>query len=280
MRNFAALITTLSLGTAAIAATPALAQDAAATAEAKLAVGTKVFDSEKAELGTISTVSGANVVVDLGAGKQVTLPGNAFGMLEQGPTIGATKAQVLAAVDQAAAANDAKLNAALAPGADVLSAQGAAIVGKVKLVEADGAVLTTPQGDIKLPRNALFVNANGALATSFTADQFAAAMAQANQAAAADDAAVAAALTAGAEIRDINGTAVLGTVKSFDASNVVVATSEGDVSLPRSAFDMKPQGLAAAYSVAQFVAAVEQATGSTPDIAEVAVEGEAEIAAD
>ncbi|WP_052071750.1 hypothetical protein [Sphingopyxis sp. MWB1] len=274
MRKFAALITTLSLGTAALSAAPALAQDAAATAETKLAVGTKVFDSEKAELGTISAVQGANVVVDLGAGKQVTVPGNAFGMLEQGPTIGATKAQVLAAVDQAAAANDAKLNSVLVVGADVLSAQGAAVIGQVKLVEADGAVLTTPQGDIKLPRNALFVNAQGALATSFTADQFNEAMAQASQAAAADDAAVAAALTAGAEIRDINGTAVLGTVKSFDAANVVVATSEGDVSLPRSAFDMNGNTLAAAYTVEQFAEAVTQATGSTPDIAEVAVEGE------
>lgn len=280
MRKFAALITTLSLGTAALTTAPALAQDAAATAEAKLAVGTKVFDSEKAELGTITSVQGPNVVVDLGAGKQVTLPGNAFGMLEQGPTIGATKAQVLAAVDQAAAANEAKLNAALVVGADVLSAQGAAVIGQVKLVEADGAVLTTPQGDIKLPRHALFVNAQDALATSFTADQFKAAMAQASQAEAADDAAVDAALTAGAEIRDINGTAILGNVKSFDAANVVVATSEGDVSLPRSAFDIKGGKLAAAYTVEQFAEAVTQATGSTPDIAEVAVEGEAEVVAD
>lgn len=177
MRKFAAIIATLSLGTAAIVAAPAMAQDAAA-ATVDLSVGAKVFDSEGAELGTVTSAQGANVVVDLGAGKQVTLPSNAFGKLEQGPTIGATKAQVVAAVDQAAAGSDAKLTAALQPGADVRSATGSAVVGKVKLAEADGVVLTTPTGDVKLPRNAFFVGQAG-LATSFTAEEFAAAVAQA-----------------------------------------------------------------------------------------------------
>ena len=180
MRKFAGFIATLSLGAAAVVAAPATAQDAAAAPAAAidLSVGTKVFDSAGADLGTVTSVQGANVVVDLGAGKQVTLPNTAFGKLEQGPTIGATKAQVVAAVDQAAAGNDAKVAAALQPGADVQSAKGSAIVGKVKLVEADGVVLTTTTGDIKLPRNAFFVGQSG-LATSFTAEQFAAAVAQA-----------------------------------------------------------------------------------------------------
>src|SRR3546814_2291175 len=89
-----------------------MAQDAAA-ATVDLSVGTQVFDSEGAVLGTVASAQGANVVVDLGEGKQVTLPTNSFGKLEQGPTIGATKAQVVAAVDQAAAGSEAKLTAAL-----------------------------------------------------------------------------------------------------------------------------------------------------------------------
>ena len=178
MRKFAGFIATLSLGAAAIVAAPATAQDAAAAAVVDLSVGTKVFDSAGADLGTVTSVQGANVVVDLGAGKQVTLPNTAFGKLEKGPTIGATKAQVVAAVDQAAAGNDAKVAAALQPGADVKSANGSATVGKVKLAEADGVVLTTATGDVKLPRNAFFVGQSG-LATSFTAEQFAAAVAQA-----------------------------------------------------------------------------------------------------
>ncbi|MDZ3832578.1 MAG: hypothetical protein U0S50_12305 [Sphingopyxis sp.] len=260
MRRIAAIVASLSLGTAAISAAPALAQDAAAAA-AKLTVGTKVFDSESSELGTISETQGPNVVVDLGGGKQVTLPANAFGMLEQGPTIGATKAQVLAAVDQAAAGADAKLTEALQPGTDVHSAHGATIVGKVKLADAEGVVLTTPTGDIKLPRDAFFVGQKG-LATSFTAEQFADAMQQANSAAAADNAAVAAALQPGAEVRSLKGSAILGKVKSAGADTVVVATASGDaVTLPRSAFLMSPAGLAAAYTAEQFADAVAKATG-------------------
>ncbi|AJA09390.1 hypothetical protein SKP52_12495 [Sphingopyxis fribergensis] len=261
MRKFAGLIATLSLGSAALVAAPATAQDAAA-ATVDLSVGTKVFDSAGAELGTISSAQGANVVVDLGEGKQVTLPSNAFGKLEQGPTIGATKAQVVAAVDQAAAGSDAKLTAALQPGADVRSANGTAILGKVKLAAADGVVLTTPTGDVKLPRNAFFVGQAG-LATSFTADQFAAAMAEVNTAAAANDAAVATALVPGADVRSLKGAAVLGKVKSASAATVVVTTAAGDdVSLPRSAFLMSPAGLAAAYTAEQFASAVAQATGA------------------
>ena len=262
MRKLAGFVATLSLGVAAVVATPALAQDAAATATADLSVGTKVFDSEGAELGTIASAQGANVVVDLGAGKQVTLPANSFGKLEQGPTIGATKAQVLAAVDQAAAGNEAKLTAALQPGAEVRGVNGNSVLGKVKLVAADGVVLTSPTGDVKLPRSAFFIGQAG-LATSFSAEQFAAAMQEVNTAAAADDAAVAAALVAGADVRSLKGAAVLGKVKSASASAVVVATPSGDdVSLPRSAFLMSPAGLAAAYTAEQFAAAVAQATGA------------------
>src|SRR3546814_18881529 len=87
-------------------------------------------------------------------------------------------------------------------------------------------------------------------------------MQQVNTAAAADDAAVAAALVAGADVRSLKGTAVLGKVKSASADAVVVTTPGGDdVSLPRSAFLMSPTGLAAAYTADQFAAAGAQSTG-------------------
>ena len=263
MRKLAGFVATLSLTMAAAAAAPALAQDAAAAA-VDLSVGTKVFDSEGTELGTVTSVQGPNVVVDLGDSKQIALPSASFGMLEKGPTIGATKAQVVAAVDQAAAANEAKLTAALVPGADVRSANGTAVLGKVKLAATDGVVLTTPTGEVKLPRNAFFMGQAG-LQTSFTAEQFAAAMQEVNTAAAADDAAVSAALVAGTEVRSLKGAAILGKVKSASADAVVVTTPGGDdVSLPRSAFLMSPAGLAAAYTAEQFAAAVAQATGGQP----------------
>jgi hypothetical protein len=66
---------------------------------------------------------------------------------------------------------------------------------------------------------------------------------------------------------------VLGTVKSFDAANVVVTTTSGDVALPRSAFNMGASGLVAAYTADQFAAAVAQATGTAaPETADAATD--------
>jgi hypothetical protein len=56
-------------------------------------------------------------------------------------------------------------------------------------------VLTTPSGDVKLPRSAFFVGQAG-LATSFTAEEFAAAVAQATAASAPQPGATAEAETA------------------------------------------------------------------------------------
>src|SRR3546814_2467426 len=67
--------------------------------------------------------------------------------------------------------------------------------------------------DTLFPYTTLFRSQAG-LATNFTAEQFASAMQQANQAAAADDAAVTAALQPGADVHSLHGAAVLGQVKS------------------------------------------------------------------
>src|SRR3546814_19343781 len=97
-------------------------------------------------------------------------------------------------------------------------------------------------------------------------------MQQANTAAEADDAAGAAALQPGADVHSLNGTAVLGQVKSFDDQNVVVTAATGDVSLPRSAFLMSSAGLSAGYPPEPFAAAIAQVSGdaasaphATPD---------------
>src|SRR3546814_15919683 len=88
-------------------------------------------------------------------------------------------------------------------------------------------------------------------------------MQQVNTAAAADDAAVAAALVAGTDVRSLKGTAVLGKVKSASADAAVVTTPSGDdVSLPSSAFLMSPAVLAAAYTADQLAAAVPHVTGA------------------
>lgn len=184
MRQFASFLTSLSLGMAVVSAAPAMAQTAnQAAAKVNLAPGTTVYDSEGAEIGKISAAAGANVTVSMVGSRSVTLPGNAFAATDKGPAITITLAQLTAAVDKMAADRKAALDAALQPGVDVRSAGGTAIVGKVKLVDADGAVVTTPAGDVRLPRAAFFMSQAG-LATSFTADQFTAAVAEAKAAAA------------------------------------------------------------------------------------------------
>ncbi len=275
MRKIAAFVTSLSLGMALAAGAPAMAQDAAAAAPADgpdFTPGTTVYDSEGAEIGPVSSDAGDNVVITLN-GNPVTLPKNAFTKTDKGPAITITLAQLTAAVGQAAAANEQALAAALVPGADIHGANGTAVLGKVKLVEGDNVVVTTPTGDVKLAKSAFFVSQAG-LATNFTAEQFASAMEQANTAAAADDAAVAAALQPGADVHSLNGTAVLGQVKSFDEQNVVVTAATGDVSLPRSAFLMSSAGLSAGYTTEQFASAIGQSTGESAAAPDATAEAE------
>lgn len=183
MRKFAGFVTTLSLALAATTTAPALAQGTAAAA-VKLDAGTIVYDSEGKEIGPVSSNDGTNVVIALGD-KQVALPIASFGKTDKGPALGITVAELTAGIEQQAAASAAALDGALTAGADIRSAKGKAIVGKVKSASADAVVVTTAQGDFSLPRTAFFMSADG-LATSFTAEQFAAAVAEAKAGASAD----------------------------------------------------------------------------------------------
>lgn len=178
MRKYAGLFTSLTLGMAVAAGGPALAQQApAAAAGVNLAPGTTVYDSEGVAIGPIASAEGGNVVVTVGD-KPAALPANAFMQTDKGTAITLTLAQLTAALAQQDAALDAQLTAALQPGADIHSVQGKAVVGKVKTSDADGVIVVTTQGDVRLPRKAFFVAAQG-LTTSFTAEQFAAAIAEA-----------------------------------------------------------------------------------------------------
>lgn len=183
MRKFASFLTSLTIGVAAVTAVPSMAQTSGQAApKVNLAPGTVVYDSEGVQIGTIGSVSGDNVSLKMADDRSVALPANAFASTDKGPAITITLAQLTAAVDKMAADNKVALDAALQPGVDVHSAGGTAIVGKIKLADADGAVVTTDAGDVRLPRAAFFVAQVG-LSTSFTAEQFTAAVAQAKAAA-------------------------------------------------------------------------------------------------
>ena len=192
MRKYAGIFTSLTLGMALAAGAPALAQQApaaAAPAGVNLAPGTTVYDSEGQPIGPIASVEGGNVVVTVGD-KPAALPATSFMQTDKGPAITLTLAQLNAALEQQNAALDAQLTAALQPGADIKGVNGNSVVGKVKSSDPEGVVVATAQGDVRLPRKAFFVSAQG-LATSFTADQFAAAIAEAGAGSSAQPGAVA-----------------------------------------------------------------------------------------
>ena len=176
MRKYAGLMTSLSLALAATTGTAALAQAQPAASTVKLDVGAKVHDSEGVELGPIASNDGSVVVVDFG-GRQAALPANVFAQTDKGLAITITAAQLTAALDKQAADAAAALETALVPGAEIRGVGGTSVVGKVKSADADGVVVATDKGEVRVPRKAFFLTGKG-LAMSFTADQFAAALAE------------------------------------------------------------------------------------------------------
>ncbi len=151
----------------------ALAQDAAEASAPSLAVGATVYDSQGGEVGTIEKVAGQAVIVYTGTNR-ATLGANAFVKGPKGPVIGMTKAQLDAAVEQAAAKADAAMAAALVPEAEIRS-QDDVVVGKVEKIDGDDVIVALEDGAITLKKEHLTTDANG-LKLFMTAAQFHAAV--------------------------------------------------------------------------------------------------------
>ncbi|OHD05815.1 hypothetical protein [Sphingopyxis sp. RIFCSPHIGHO2_12_FULL_65_19] len=146
-----------------------------------LTPGTKVHDSAGEVVGTIVQVEGGRVAVAVG-NNGIVVPANAFVQTGKGPALNVTKAELVASVQQAAQKNAAALDKELKVGANVSSAGGNSVLGQVKAVNADAAVLATGKGDVTLPRSMLFATKTG-LAANLSGKQFAAAVAKAKGAA-------------------------------------------------------------------------------------------------
>src|SRR5690606_8877656 len=124
---------------------------------------------EGGEIGTILEVTDSYVVVDTGK-HQATLPPNAVAPGENGPVMGMTKAELDATMDQMAAEAEAKLAAALVPGATLFGINGAR-VGTIKSVGDDGTVVFTHEvGDVPLTRDQ-FTTTDAGLSLAFSAQQ-------------------------------------------------------------------------------------------------------------
>jgi hypothetical protein len=141
--KFATLAAAAALAVAGLS-TPALAQ-------AEVTVGTKIFGSDGAEVGTVERVEGANVVLNIGS-VTAALPASSIGEGEKGATIGWTKAELEAEINKSSAQSGAALDAALVTDADVYSADNV-LLGKVQQVTEDGLVVVQlASGPASLPK--------------------------------------------------------------------------------------------------------------------------------
>ncbi len=169
MKNFLTLMT----GAALLAATPAMAQEAAPAVEAQ--VGMKVFGPNGGDVGTVDSVSDGVVVVDTGNNK-AALATNAFATADNGLSIMMTKADLDAAIEKAAADARAQLLASLTPGTEVKTVTGAAVIGTIQESDADYVTVEHNGQPVKLPVEAFMAQADG-VSITMTEDQFKAALA-------------------------------------------------------------------------------------------------------
>lgn len=164
---------TLLTGAALLAATPALAQDAAPAVEAQ--VGMKVVGPNGADVGIVDSVGGGAVVVDTGKNK-AALATNAFAKTDNGLSIMMTKADLDAAVEKAAADAQVQLLASLTPGTEVKSVTGAAVIGTIKEKDAEYVTVDHDGQAVKLPVDAFMTQADG-VSITMTEAEFKAAVA-------------------------------------------------------------------------------------------------------
>ncbi|MDR7062459.1 MULTISPECIES: hypothetical protein [unclassified Sphingopyxis] len=170
-KPFGFVATLCALGAVPIAAASALAQQSASMQPvASIAPGAKVYDNAGQQVGTVAQIAGDKVAVAVG-NNGIVVPLQALVQTEKGPALNASKAEILASVEQSVKENAAALNSALKAGAEVHSAGGSKVLGTVKQVGDNSATLATTAGDVKIPRNLLFVSKAG-LATNLTAGQF------------------------------------------------------------------------------------------------------------
>lgn len=166
--NRVVFLSLLSLSTAAVAQTaPAPTTPAAPAAAAAPAVGATVTGKDNQPAGTIAQITAEAVVIDTGTNK-VPVPVASIGTSPKGPTIQMTKAELDAAFAKAAA--DAQASMQLTPGTMVHGTDNA-MLGTVKAADAEFVTVTTPKGEVKLPRSGFAPGGNNTVRVGVTAQQ-------------------------------------------------------------------------------------------------------------
>jgi hypothetical protein len=150
-------------------AAPSSAPPSAPMPNATLAVGTTIYGPTGDQVGTVETLTPDAVVVNTGTAK-ATLARSSFGTSTKGPTIGMTKEQLEAAVQQAKTQASSALDSSLTPGAPVRSKDGQP-VGKIGSVSGDNVVLDRAAGPVTL-KKAMFATDQQGLILGMTAAEF------------------------------------------------------------------------------------------------------------
>lgn len=156
------------------AQTPPAAPAANATAAPAAAptVGATVTGKDNQPAGTIAQVTAEAIVIDTGTNK-VPVPVASIGAGAKGPIIAMTKAELDAAYAQAAQQQQANLQ--LTPGTMVHGLNDA-MLGTIKAADAEFVTVTTPKGDVKLPKAGFGPGTNGTVRVNATAEQINAAV--------------------------------------------------------------------------------------------------------
>jgi len=136
---------------------------------------------------------------------------------------------------------------------DTVYDSAGATMGTVDVVTPQAIVINTGTVKVPVPPTAIGKDAKGFHMAMTKAD-----LEAAGQKAQADaQASVKAAMVAGAQVKDRDGTAVIGTIKATDPQYVTLTTSTGkDVKLPANAFGMSAAGIVVGMTANEFNAAI------------------------
>ncbi|VVT03311.1 conserved exported hypothetical protein [Sphingomonas sp. EC-HK361] len=180
----------------------------------------------------------------------IRMPLLAIGMLAAAPAFAQT-------APAPAATPAAPATASVAAGATVFDTAGGT-VGTVASVNGDVVVIDTGTHKAGVPMTSIGKGAKGPTMAMTKAQLDTAAAQQQQQA----QAQLQQSLVAGAQVKSLNGTAVVGTIKSADAQFVTLTTAKGEVKLPANGFSMGPNGLIVGLTAQQFDAAVSGAAAA------------------
>jgi hypothetical protein len=154
---------------AAAALSLATISGAAFAQAANVTAGATIYGSDGNVVGTVKTVENGVASVDTGS-HVVGLPLDKFGKSDKGPSIAVTKDQLDQLAAQAAAAQTAKVDAALVAGAAVVDTKGTAL-GTIDQIDGDNIVLKTDAGAVTLTRKYFALAPSGGLMALVTKDQ-------------------------------------------------------------------------------------------------------------